>query len=103
MTEEKYIKKEYSLKSGRVFKWIRTNGYTVADFADKLDISKYELFSRLKSKQHFTEEQIRRIVNLMKANKAIEAIWFPDIAEKFNVKRKVFPGRYFPDIPPDAA
>lgn len=80
----------YSLKKRKLKDWIYDNGKTQPYIARKLGITKAELQRKLNAHEPFHEEQIRSLVRLVKAEVAIEIIYFPTLKEKRRVWRKTF-------------
>lgn len=82
--------KGYSLKKRKLKDWIYDHGKTQQYMARKLGITKPELQRKLNEHELFDEEQIRTLVHLVKAEAAIEIIYFPTLKEKREVMRKTF-------------
>lgn len=81
---------EFSLKKGKLKKWIYDNGKTQPFMARKLGITKAELQRKLNEREAFNQKQIRSLVFLVGAEAAIDIIYFPDIKQKRRIWRKTF-------------
>jgi transcriptional regulator with XRE-family HTH domain len=82
--------KGYSLKKRRLKDWIYNHGKTQPYMARQLGITKSELQRKLNDHELFNEKQIRTLVHLVKAEAAIEIIYFPTLKEKCRVKELTF-------------
>lgn len=82
--------KGYSLKKRKLKDWIYDHGKTQPYMARKFGIKKPELQRKLNEHELFDEEQIRTLVHLVKAEAAIEIIYFPTLKEKREVMKKTF-------------
>lgn len=80
----------YSLKKRQLKDWIYDHGKTQPYLAKRLGITKEELQRKLNEHELFDKQQIRRLVWLVKADAAIDIIYFPTLKEKRKVWRKTF-------------
>ncbi len=83
-------KKGYSLKKRKLKDWIYDHGKTQPYVARQLGITKPELQRKLNDHELFSEKQIRTLVHLVKAEAAIEIIYFPTLKEKYKVRKLTF-------------
>lgn len=80
-----YLLKKYSLK-----KWIYENGHTQPFVARKLGIDPEEFKRMLREHEKFNEEQITKLVELMKAEAAFKVIFFPTKEQRQQVWQDTF-------------
>ena len=80
----------YSLKKGRLKKYIFTNNYTQTYFAQKLNLSAEEFKRKLTNRELFNKEQLRTLINLMGAKEAFKVIYFPSAKNRRKIYRQIF-------------
>ncbi len=78
----------YSLKKRQLKDWIYDHGKTQPYVAKRLGITKEELQRKLNEHEPFNEQQIRRLVWLVKADAAIDIIYFPTLEKKREVMKR---------------
>ena len=99
MGKEKQTEKEtmndlardgYSLKKHLLKEWIYAHGHTQPYVARRIGISAEEFKRKLRAREHFTRDQIERLVYLMGAEAAFRIIFFPSYRERRRVWEEVF-------------
>lgn len=80
----------YSLKKGKLKKWIYENNYTMPYVAKRLGLTKNELKRKLSEHETFNKTQIKTLIFLVGANNAVEIIYFPSLNLKNEIIRYVF-------------
>lgn len=84
------LKKGYSLKKHKLKDWIYAHGKTQPYIARRLGIMKPELQRKLNEHELFDEGQIQTLVHLVKAEAAIDIIYFPTLKAKRKVIELTF-------------
>lgn len=82
--------KGYSLKKGRLKKWIYDHKQTQPYVAKKLGLPVVEFKRMLQERELFNREQLSRLITLLGATEAFNVIYFPSVEEKRKVYRQVF-------------
>ncbi|MBQ8658930.1 MAG: hypothetical protein IJ506_07315 [Clostridia bacterium] len=80
----------YSLRKGRLIRFLKKNNFTLEDIAAKIEISERELQERLDDWDYFNAEEIERLVEFVGAKAAYDIIFFPTRKEKEEIKKKAF-------------
>lgn len=80
----------YSLKKKKLKSWIYFNGYTQPFMARKMGVDSDEFKRKLREKEKFNREEIRRLIYFMKARSAFSVIYFPSKSMRKNVWERVF-------------
>lgn len=80
----------YSLKKGRLKKYIFRNHYTQTYFAKRLNLSAEEFKRKLTNRELFNKEQLRALINLMGAREAFKVIYFPSAKKRRKIYRQIF-------------
>lgn len=80
----------YSLKKRSIKRWIYAHGYTQRYIARRLGMSPKVFKKKLCEREKFNEEQIERLVDLMKARWAFRVLYFPTKKQRRRVYREVF-------------
>lgn len=84
--------KGYSLKKRSLQRWIYLHGYTQPYVARKLGLSTKLFKRKLREHEKFNEQQIRCLVELMKAKAAFRVLYFPSIKVRRRIYKEVFGG-----------
>lgn len=85
-------KEGYSLKKRCLQRWIYSRGYTQPFIARSLGISADEFKRKLREHEKFNEQQIRYLVELMKAKAAFRVLYFPSLQHRRQIYKEVFGG-----------
>ena len=80
----------YSLKKGKLKKWIYENNYTMPYVAKRLGLTKNELKRKLSEHDGFNKHQIKSLIYLVGASNAIDIIYFPSLKMKDIIISEVF-------------
>lgn len=88
--ENTTIDKVFSLKKRALKRWIYDNEHTQPYVAKKIHISADEFKRKLREREPFEKEQIRRLVYLMGAEAAFNVLYFPNPDERKRVQEEVF-------------
>lgn len=82
----------YSLKERCLQRWMHSRGYTQPFIARSLGISADEFKRKLREHEKFNEQQIRYLVELMKAKAAFRVLYFPTLQMRQRIFKEVFCG-----------
>ncbi len=82
--------KGFSLKKGKLKKWIYEHDYTQSYIALKLSLTAAEFKRKLRAKELFDREQIEALIKLMGANEAYRVIYFPSARERRKIYNRIF-------------
>ena len=83
----------FSLKKGKLKKWIYEKGFTQPYVAKELGLRPEEFKRKLSQREKFTKEQIQRLILLMSAEDAFKVLYFPTRRQRNEVWWSVF-GKY---------
>jgi len=83
----------YSLKPNVIDRWLEEKKKTREWLAHKLKIPPSEFDTKLQKGEVFDKEQLWRLIKIMLAQKAFEAIYFPTKKQRAKVWWEVF-GKY---------
>ena len=80
----------YSLKKGKLKRWIYENHHTQPFVARKLNLSVEEFKQKLRKHELFDRDQMEALINLMGAREAFKVIYFPTKAVRERVYWRTF-------------
>lgn len=82
-----------AVKKSALKSWIYGNGHTQPYVARRLGMDVEDFKDRLRTQKNFSPEQIKKLVYLMGARRAINVILFPSYREKMRVQEETFGGK----------
>ena len=87
------MERGYALKKNALRRWIYQNGYTQPQVASALHMSVSKFKRKLKERETFNEDQLRRLIYFMGARAAFRVIYFHTFAEREQVRAEAFSKR----------
>lgn len=82
--------KGYSLKKGKLKKWIYDHRQTQPNVAKKLGLPVVEFKRMLQERELFNRDQLSKLIELLGAAEAFNVIYFPSVQERRKIYREVF-------------